>query len=187
MKTNEEEDYSGYLEVGHNSAHAAMDDIINLAQAQLKAEQLVEKLEEDLASAKENLCDISENQLPEKMEQLGLPSFTTNDGITIKIKEEIRANISEERKPPAHDWLEKNGYGALIKSEVVTPFGRDEIQQANELVTTLQKQGRLANLKRGVNFQTLQAFVREQLAKGKDIPIDLFGVNRKHISKVSIK
>jgi hypothetical protein len=178
------DDYSAFMG-GHNS-QAAIEEITLLAQRQLGLELKVEQVEEQLKAAKNELREISEKILPEKMDQLGLPEFRTKDGIFVKIKEEIKASVSVERRNPVNDWLDKNGFGGLIKSEVVTAFGRDEIEEAKKLVDKLKAEGKISELERTVNFQTLQFFVREQLAKGADLPLDLFGVQRMRISKIKV-
>ena len=47
-------------------------------------------------------------------------------------------------------------------------------------------QNRAANLERKVEPMTLQAFIKEHLAAGKDIPLDIFGVYRQRIAKVEV-
>lgn len=187
MKINPETDYSAYANIGHNSAQSLKAEIVELAQEQLKAERKIEKIEEDLKAAKEDLRIISEDKLPEAMDNLGIPEFTTADGIKIQIKETVRASISIERRPQATQWLEDNNYGGLLKTEVVTAFGRDELEAARKLETILRNQGMLTNLERTVHSSTLASFVREQLANGKDIPLDLFGVLRTRASKIKVK
>jgi hypothetical protein len=180
-------DYAAYS-IGHNSAGATdIEELIELAKKQYGLELEIDKLEETLKLKGKELRDISENLLPEKMEHLGLPSFSTKDGMKISIKDDVRAHISQENKPKAHDWLEKNGAGAIIKSQVVTAFGREEINRANALVEKLRAEGLPANLERSVHTQTLWAFMREALGKGVNVPVELFGVQRIRSSKVKMK
>jgi hypothetical protein len=180
-------DYSAYTGIGHNSAASLKGEIVELAHKQLAQERVVERLEEDLKTAKEDLRQIVEHELPEKMSELGIPKFETEDGLKIEVKEVVNASISEERRESANKWLDDNGYGGLLKSEVIASFGRDEIEEAKELVENLTEQGYTSVFKRAVHPQTLKAFVREHLSKGKDIPFDVFGVNRFMQSKITIK
>lgn len=173
-------DYSQYIGVGHNNSP----EITLLAETQLKLQEKVEKLEEDLKKAKENLREYSEKLLPEKMEELGFTEFTTSSGISVQVKEVIRASLSVENRPKGHRWLEENGFGGIIKSTVIVPYNRDEIQQANALVEELKLRQRLAGLERKVEPMTLVAFIKEQLAQGKDIPLDIFGVLRQRVAKI---
>ena len=176
-------DYSTYVGVGHNSADE-LSNVARLAEAQNKAQENVNRLEEELKAAKEELRKYAEKLLPEEMEKLGLSTYNTTSGISVSVKEQIRATLSPENRPKGFAWLEEHGFGGLIKSNVVVPFKRNEIEEANKLVEKLGEEGKLANLERKVEAQTLMAFVREQLAQGKDIPIDVFGVFRQRIAKV---
>lgn len=186
-KKTPDHDYTAYAGMGHNSAAALKNEIVELAQAQLAAERKVEKCEAELKKAEEELRVISEEQLPEKMDELGIPKFTTPDGIEIKTEDVINANISEERRDKANQWLDEKGYGNLLKTEVTSSFGREEIKIAKALEAELKKRGLTTAFKRSVHHQTLLAFIREHLAAGKDIPQDLFGIHRFRRSKVKIK
>lgn len=179
------EDYSAYATSGHNQPEE-IEEITRLAEAQHKAALRVEVLEAELADAKEDYRDISERQLPEKMDTLGLPMFETATGISVKIKEKVRGSLNAENRPKGHAWLEANGFGGMIKSNVVVPFKRDQIDEANELVSRLQKENRQSVLERKVEASTLAAFIREQLAAGKDIPLDTFSVFRQRVAEVEV-
>lgn len=184
-KKSKDLDYSAYAPspIGHNQPEEVAH-LTHLAEAQYKAQVKVENLEEQLKTAKEEFREIAERQLPEKMDTLGVSSFKTSAGISISVKEKIQAAISVENRPKAYDWLEKNGFGGVIKTNVVVPFKRDELLKARKLAEKLGTEFGLANVDRKVEAQTLLALVREQLAQGKDIPIDLFGVFRMRIAKV---
>lgn len=180
-------DYSAYAAIGHNSAIATKNEVVELAQKQLALEKKIAQLEEELKETKAELRVVSEDQIPEKMDELGQEEFTTSDGIKIKIKEVVEAYISEERREAANTWLDENNYGNLLKSEVIASYGKDELEKAKALVAELEKEGRAAVFKRSVHNATLRAFVREHMAAGKDIPIDLFGINRSRQAKITLR
>lgn len=181
------DDYSAYIDKGNlHNRPIEMQNIIDLAQQQIKTERNIVRIEEELKHAKAHLAQISEIDLPAQMEDLGLPEFKLPDGVKIQVSEKIRASVSIERRPAATQWLEEHNAGGLLKTEVVVPFGRGEIEEAKELVKKLMENNRLANLERTVHPQTLNAYVREQLAEGKDIPVDLFGISRQRVSKITL-
>jgi len=181
------DDYSAYIGIGHNSAIALKNEVVELAQEQLKLEQKVERLEEELKSVKEELRVLATEKLPEKMEELGITEFTTPDKMKIKLKEGVDSYVSEERREQANEWLEKNGHGGLIKTEVIVSFGKNEVELAHKLAKELQAQHRNATFKRSVHPMTLKAFVREQVAEGKDIPIETFGIRQIKESIITLK
>lgn len=178
-------DYSAFVGVGHNSENE-LTELSKLAEAQHAAEVKVDRIEADLKIAQEELRVIAEKKIPEKMEALGLSTYSTNTGIHVKIAEKIRASLAVENRPKGYAWLEENGFGGMIKSQAVIAFKRDQLEEANEFVDALRKAGKLANLERKVEPATLTAFVKEQLSQGKELPLEVFGVFRQRIAKVEV-
>lgn len=166
----------------------AMAELRHLALQQKEAEAEVARLEEALVVAKESLRYISEVRLPELMDELGIPTFSTADGLKITIKETLRASMgrSDDEKDEALDWLEKNGHGALIKRTVEVPFPRGGDEEAIALREQLKQSGKRAVFARRVESATLRAFLKECLEGGVDIPLDLFRVVRDRRAKVDI-
>ncbi len=181
------DDYSAYVGMGHNNPPQDMSEITKLAERQWEAQKKFDQLEKDLEAAKNELERLSEVLVPDKMEELGLEEITTSSGIMVSVSEKVRGGLLKENRPKGFAWLEENGHGAIIKSEVVVSFGRKELQDANKLVEELRKDKKLASLEREVHHSTLDAFIREQLEKGKKIPLDIFSVMRQRISQVKIK
>lgn len=178
-------DYSAYVGMGHNQP-SDLPEITKLAQAQHVAQVKVKKLEAELKVAKEELRQIAEKRLPEAMDSVGITTYTTKEGVSVEISEKIRASLPVENRPKAFAWLEENGFGGMIKSEVIVNFGRSKIDDATKLVEELRAESHLANLERRVEPMTLTAFVKEQLTQGKELPLDIFGVFRQRIAEVEV-
>lgn len=181
--TKKGEDYSAYMNLGHNS-QADIPEITKLAEAQFAAQERVSKLEEELTEAKENLRNYSEKLLPEAMDKMGIDSYGTKTGIRVEVKEKIRGGLAVENRPKGHQWLEDNGFGALIESEVIISFTRKQLDEAHKLVEQLRDEKKPAILERNVHHARLDGFIREQLAQGKELPLDIFTVFRQRIAKV---
>ena len=170
--------------IGHNKPPVG-EELLVIVQEQRAIELEMEKKEEELAVLKEKHKQYAEEILPEKMEEIGITEFKTPEGLKVKVKEEIRAHITKENKPKSHDWLEKNGHGGIIKMNVMVPFSKGEYEKARELVKILEtSHDRLSTVDRSVHHQTLLAFIKEQLADGKDIPIDVFGILKQRVAKI---
>lgn len=182
--TNDDFDYSAYVGLGHNSGENALSELSQLAEDQHKAEIKVTRLEAELKIAQEELRQVAERALPEKMEELGLSEYKTTGGLTVEVSEKIRASLTVDNRQKGHYWLEKNKFGGLIKTNVVVSFSRGQLYEAQEFVARLRIEGKLANLERKVEPSTLTAFVKEQLTQGKEIPLDVFGVFRQRVAKV---
>lgn len=185
MSEQKDYDYSAFVGVGHNSVNE-LSEIALLAEAQFAAQQLVDKLELDLKAAENALKEISEKKLPEKMDALGLSTYSTTSGINVKVSEKIRASLAVENRAKGYAWLEANGFGGIIKSAVMVAYRKDQLNEANEFVEDLRKQGKVVNLERKVEPSTLTAFVKERLTNGEELPLEVFGVFRQRIAKVEI-
>lgn len=184
MKKSKDEDYSGYVNPGHNRPQS-IEEVTKLAEKQVEAQDKVEFLTGQLSEAKEELRKIAEEFLPEKMEELGLNTFSTSDGKhRVEIVEKVRGSLPVENRPKGMLWLEANGFSGMIKSKVIVEFPRDQLPEANKLVEELRLQDKTAVVERKIEPQTLDAFIREQLSQGKEIPLNIFGVYRQRIAKV---
>lgn len=139
----------------------------------------IEDLNAQLATKSEELRRLSEVDLPTAMLSCGLQSFVMQDGASVAIEVNTVASIPKDQLPGALKWLETNKHGSIIKRTVQLEFGKGEDKLAKKLLAFIKKNFRKQKLtdKRGVNHQTLGAFVREQLRQGATVPTDLLGVH----------
>lgn len=152
--------------------------IVKLAELMVEQAQTVADLEQRLKDAKAALRRTETEDLPELMREVGLDSVKLNDGSTVEVVEDVDCGISEARRADAHDWLVSNGFGGLIKTQVITAFERGEIEEAMAYAAQATEAWpeHPATLKDAVHPATLKSFVKEQLAAGNDLPYELFGV-----------
>lgn len=183
MDANKSYDYSAYL--GHNRP-TDISELSKLAESQHAAQVKVDNLTAQLKLAQDELKELAEKIVPEKMEEFGLSDYTTTTGIRIEVKEKIRGSLPAENREKGFNWLETKGFGGLIKTEVLIPFKRGQLDEANKLAEKLREENHIVGVERDVHHSTLDAFIREQLAQGNDIPLDIFGVFRQRIAKVEI-
>jgi len=182
----ETHDYSAFAE---DTAPQAGDNLMaaltGLADQQEQAEAEVARLEALLDEAKTNLRRISEQEIPKLVDgmegKLSLP-----DGRTIDVSEKLRCYALAENKARAMKWLDDNGYGAIVKRRFIVEFGRDQEDWAREFEQQLAQSEKPLNLKRerNVQWQTLDAWGRERLEEGDDIPSDLFQIHRIRQTKI---
>ena len=158
-----------------------------LAQRQVRLEREVEKAEESLKVAKAALAQVAERDLPEAMEALELVELLMADGSRVTLSDDVAVGITKEREPQAFAWLRAHGHGRLLKRLVAVSFGRDEDATAERTFAQLAGQfGPRASQKVTVHFQTLKAFVKEQLRDGQPLPMELFGVVPLKRTKVTL-
>lgn len=186
-----EYDYSKWasdtLEPGAN----LMARIEGLAQEQLDAEARVQAITVQLAEAKAALKLVAERKLPELLEEAELAhsKITTPGGLVINVKETIRGTIPKGKEEPAFEWLDENGNGNLIKRTITIDFGKDQEKWAAKFMRDCAQRKKPLNLKnkKGVNTNTMNAFIKQALADGVAIPLDVFGAYRQKFSTVKVK
>ena len=145
--------------------------------ASIQAQELkVLELENKLKEERNLYKKLSEIELPELMETLGLSEFSLTDGSKVTIKESVQASITKANEQAAFQWLRDNGFGDLIKNEIKTSFGKGQEELAEAAANKLQEIGVEVNQKKSVHPSTLKAFVKEELHNGRDVPSDLFSV-----------
>ena len=162
----------------------SLDEITQLAKALVDSERAVESAEEALKACKEAARLLREESMPSAMQELGLESLQLDTGQKITIKQDVYASIPAERKAEAFAWLEDRDFGGLIKMEVVAYFNKGSNDAALKLLKELEAQGFDSTLDKGIHAQTLKAFLREQIAAGAELPLELFGARPVWTTKI---
>jgi hypothetical protein len=155
------------------------EDLSNISDLGRQLEQIEEKIrveEEHLKSLKEDYRKISEDLLPNKLRELGISEFKLANGTSMSIQQYYSARITPENRDVCFRWLENNGLGDIIKNTVSANFGRGEDEAAQDLMTQLEEDGHSLVQKKWVEPMTLKAVVREQVEKGKGLPLETFNV-----------
>jgi len=164
----------------------SLNEMATVVQSLLDAELIIENQENQLKESKENARKLREEVIPSSMQELGLAELKLDTGQKITVKQDVYASIPKDNKLSALQWLEDHGHGGLIKTDVVTSYGKGEEEEgrARKLLFKLLAEGEKTKLSRGINAQTLKAFLREQIAKGEDVPLDLFGASPVWTTKI---
>ncbi len=136
----------------------------------------ISDVEENLGKLKAKYREISEVDIPSMLSELGLSEITLANGNKISTSTYYSARISEDKREEAFQWLGDNGFGDIIKNTVSVSFGREEDNSAKELAEELEGNGFSTAQKKWVEPMTLKAFIREQVEKGSDLPLETFNV-----------
>lgn len=152
--------------------------ITNLTRQVIMQEQEVVRIEERLKKAKESLRKVQEVELPEAMKACGMDKFTTTDGHSVNVTETLYASVPKKNKAQAAKWLLNNGLGSLVKEDVVVSFDNGQHERVREAVAVLESRG-FSNyaLSESINTASVKSAIKELLADGKDVPLDLFGAH----------
>lgn len=149
------------------------------AQKQIRLEQRVKALEDQLKEAKKQLAQVSEVDIPEVMEEAGVQSIMLIDGSKVKVKPIFIANIKKENEAEAFEWLIKHDLGPIIKRSFTLEFGKGESELAEEAERILRLNGfEDYKSKESVHPQTLRKTMRELMEDGElRVPMELFGIH----------
>ena len=149
--------------------------VAELARAIAAKEAQVADLDRQLKDAKKELLKLTDEDLPASMAEMGLASFTLDDGSQIDVKPTYGASILVDNRPKAYEWLRDNGYDDIIKNNVSVSFGRGEDDLANAFKAVAEKEGYVPQQDTSIHAGTLKAFVRERIEAGDEFPMELFG------------
>ena len=136
----------------------------------------VGEIEQQLGELKAKSREISETTIPSMLSELGLSEITLINGSKVSTSAYYSARITDENREDAFAWLDENGFSDIIKNTVSVSFGREEDDSAKKLLETLDTDGYKTAQKKHVEPMTLKAFVREQVEKGSDLPLETFNV-----------
>ena len=149
-------------------------------------ESIVAKMEDDLKNAKARLRKVQEHDLPEAMLACNMETFVTSDGLKVSVKETLYASIAAKNKSVAGKWLIDNELGALVKEDVVIGFDGGDHEAVQELLDKLTLIGtKNVSTSESMNTASIKAAIKELLADGKEVPLELFGAyfSRKAVVK----
>jgi hypothetical protein len=155
----------------------------------------VEDLKAILEKKEKELRIISHETLPELLDECGIKSGTVlnlEDGRKVKVKDYFYANIPakttiekckdvfekielEERKEKAMKWLKENQLEDVIKDEFKID-GQKNKTLKSKLNDFLVSNNFFFSNEESVNAMTLKSVLKEQIAKGVDVPLEVFNV-----------
>ena len=154
----------------------------------LETQKKIEATEEELKKLKDVETTLSEQTIPNLMQQAGVELIKLEGGISVEVKPFYSARIPSSKSEEAFAWLRDNGHGDLIKNQVSLEFGMKQDNEAKSLVEELKAKGLPVKQKTTVHPSSLRGFVREQIQDlGKDVPAELFGTYVANKTKITTK
>jgi hypothetical protein len=165
---------------------AALTTVRDLALRLVRETGALEALRAEVARREKDLKDLAERQLPEKFTAVGITALPLTNGATIEVKPFVGASIEEEKREAAYAWLERVGAGDLVKNLVTLAFGRGEDALATFIHGVAQRAGLTAEIKKSVNYQTLQAWVRDRLGRGEGVDTGVITVYAGQVAKIKL-
>lgn len=172
-----EQDFEDTIASGvENIDQKGLKTVAEIAREVGEKEKKISNLEQELKDRKKDLLKLTDEELPNILNELGLTSFKLEDGSSISVKQTYGASIKVENRPAAYQWLRDNGYDDIIKNQIICVFARGEDEKANSFKETAEKEGYIPQQKTEIHPQTLRAFVKERVENGDEFPMELLGV-----------
>ena len=163
-------------------------DIAESCNKLLETQKKILTTEEELKKLKDVETTLSEQTIPNLMQQAGVSLLKLADGTGVEVKPFYSARIPASKSEEAFNWLRENGHGDLIKNQVSLEFGMKQDNEAKSIIEELKAKGLPVKQKTTVHPSSLRGFVREQIQDlGKDVPADLFGTYVANKTKITTK
>jgi hypothetical protein len=147
-----------------------------LAKRAKLLEKEIEEIESVVKERKEQLSKLLEDTIPAALSELGMKSFKMEDGSSIEVKPFYSATIKDANRAAAYEWLREHNFDDIIKNTVSVRFGRGEDELCDGLLNLLRTNNYPVEQAQKIEPQTLKAFVREQIERGSELPMEMFGV-----------
>jgi len=148
--------------------------ISDLSKKAKSLSQELSDLEDIVKEKKKEYRKLTEEIIPEALAELGMSSFTMNDGSSIEVKRFYSASIPKGREAECFEYLRQRGLDDIIKNQVSVGFGRGEDELAGRLKSVLSEQNFMFVEKQSVHPKTLEATLREQVELGNEFDLQLF-------------
>jgi hypothetical protein len=146
-----------------------------LVAEQLRLEDLLERLEEKRKETQAFYDNVRDRKLPDALLEAGVTEFKTTAGMKVKVEKLYLASVTKDKAPKFYDWLEEQGHGGIIESNILIPFGKGDRESAKTLLESVKDllNGVEPVLSDSIHWATLRAFAREQIEEGNDLPPEL--------------
>ena len=99
------------------------------------------------------------------VDSLGVKASGNSPGFDVVLDRHVSANIAAswtgERRKQAFKWLEENGLGDMIKTEVIAAFPREDREEALKFAEEAAEHHGSSKIRESVHQQTLTAWLRD--------------------------
>lgn len=171
-----------YYQEAPNAADERLTELAKYVKKMLWWDQEIERINATLEHANNCRKQLSESMIPELAASLGIEGLTMDDGSKVKVEKFYTGSISAERSAEAFKWLREHGHDSLIKNQISLEFSKGQDEYVGKILALLNKNKVLNEIgvapahKESVHYQTLKAFIKEQMEAGNDIPQETLGV-----------
>lgn len=175
------------------SSPEAIEAVIKKARELYHCELHITTLKEELAKQEERRLNLQREVLPELMQTADVTRVTLGNDWELTLGDIFHSSLPsksaiertkddderyslEQRLKEGLSWLRKHKAGDLIKNTIKFDLGRGQDKVKAQILALAKKLKLPVTHSETVHPQTLNKFLRETLANGKDIPMETFSV-----------
>ena len=173
----------------------APNQVSNLNPDELSNEiNTLQEIKQEISNQENTLKELKEREkyysniiIPDLMNQLNLKTLKLKDGSEISVKDVFGVSIIAAKKQEAHDWLRRQGLGAIVKNEITVKFGLNEDNKAEQYALLARGRGYEPDRKIAVHAGTLRTTLRDFHQRGGSIPAELFNTFEGNQTEIKTK
>ncbi len=174
--------FADYSPQADHASEDIKERLLSLVNREVDLDAEITEAKVALIELEEKLKKLRREELPELLDEMGQEECKLADGRKVGVSRKVNGSVKEENREEWFAWLSETKNDGIIKTKVISEFGRGEIDDAKKAKEALMKAGFMSSLDQSIHAQTQSAFIREHLAKDpesegyKPLPdcVDLF-------------
>jgi hypothetical protein len=180
-------------EDAHEASPDKLDRIRDVARERRNLDAAKASLEERLTQVNVDIRTIERETLPSmfaeaRVDRIDIPAEGNYPACSATLDDYYFANIvaswDDARRQEGFEELDRIGLGAIVKTEVVVAFGRDQAADRDDFVAELQALGVDYTERRAVSWNTLTAAVRDLYERGQRLSAETLSKLGATVSKI---
>lgn len=182
-------DYGEDLKGAVPNSKDALAKLAKLAADLRDEEASLVELERKAKDNQKRIDSLSQTQIPDLMEAMGMQEFTTTSGIKIKVDSKLRVSIPKAQMTHAVKWMDERGYGKLVDREFTIKFGRDDQPWAEKFQRDLNQRKKPldSSVKQSVHHSRLAKWAKGVMQEGVILPESIFSKFDQKFTKISLE
>ena len=147
--------------------------------------ETVERTEDQFKTAKKDLRQVEEIDIPTLMEELKFTKIQLQDGRTILIDEGFSASITVANRPEAAQWLIDHDLGEIIGYDLTISFTPDNKDDFERLRNSLEAEELYPKSAFVMHTGKIKAALKDLMGEGVEVPEKVFGIFKYKKAKVT--
>ena len=163
------------LQESAGATDAQLHSISQLMALQIVREGEVKKLEILLQTAKEDLNQIRDKDLPDLMKAARCKLYLDDEGRKLELKDELTMKLPKIRHTEILEKLREWGQGGIITNVLSCELTKGQDNLAGDLMGHASKLGLEMTKAEAVSTATVKALIRTKLRAGEEVDLPFFG------------